>query len=204
MVDTFRGVSAAAPAETRSDREDETRVGRTREKAAMAAQANTTQGATTTVAQHSGGPCSSSSWSLGRMHGAQDLKRLLPNIKYGSPGPIIAEGGWSFSLTSGRATNKVHYSLSSPRDQHSPPWLKLLNAQPAKVLHSRYTTDIADCTADAADLSAQAVTVDTATKPSTVAPDVTKNHEEDKARSNEAKGAAMATKAATTQEQRPP
>ena len=33
-------------------------------------------------------------------------------------------------------TNKVHYSLSSPRDQHSPPWLKLLNAQLAKVLHN--------------------------------------------------------------------
>jgi hypothetical protein len=35
-------------------------------------------------------------------------------------------------------TNKVHYSLSSPRDHHSPPWLKLLNAQLAKVLHSIY------------------------------------------------------------------
>jgi hypothetical protein len=46
-----------------------------------------------------------------------------------------------------------------------------------------------------------AVTVDSATKPSTAAPDVTRNHEEDKARGNEAKGAALATKAATTQEQ---
>ena len=34
-------------------------------------------------------------------------------------------------------TNKVHCSLSSLRDQHSPPWLKLLNAKPVKVLHSR-------------------------------------------------------------------
>uniref|UniRef100_A0A2N9I864 Uncharacterized protein n=1 Tax=Fagus sylvatica TaxID=28930 RepID=A0A2N9I864_FAGSY len=48
------------------------------------------------------------------------------------------------------------------------------------------------------------VTVYTTTKPSTTAPNVTKNNEEDKARANEAKGAAMATKAATTQEQRPP
>ncbi len=79
------------------------------------------------------------------------------------------EGGWSFSLSTGHGrlhheticgsiswekwsdgedkskwhsdatTNKVHCSLSSPRDQHSPPWLKLFNAQPAKVLHSRYS-----------------------------------------------------------------
>ena len=49
-------------------------------------------------------------------------------------------------------TNKVHCSLSSPRDQHSPPWLKLLNAHPAKVLHSKYaadhTTDTTDHTVD--------------------------------------------------------
>uniref|UniRef100_A0A2N9FQC2 Uncharacterized protein n=1 Tax=Fagus sylvatica TaxID=28930 RepID=A0A2N9FQC2_FAGSY len=179
-----------------------------------------------------------SKFALRTEHGAQDLKRLLPNVKYGSPGPIIAERGWSFSLTSGcgrhvhknvyrnsvyrnnvyrsevmektkasnvsinAATNKVHYSLSSPRDQHSPPWLKLLNAQPAKVLHSRYTADTTDCTADAADLSAQGGKGDSFPMKNT-APDVTRNHEEDKARANEAKGAAIATKAATTQEQRP-
>ena len=55
---------------------------------------------------------------------------------------------------SNATTNKVHYSLSSPRDQHSPPWLKLLNAHPAKVLHNRYavdhTADTADYIADAA------------------------------------------------------
>jgi hypothetical protein len=36
-------------------------------------------------------------------------------------------------------TNKVHCSWSYLRDQHSPPWLKLLNAQLAKVLHSKYS-----------------------------------------------------------------
>ena len=65
MVDAFRRASAAAPAETRSDREDETRTERA-EKAAVVAEARATKRATTTVAQHSGGPCSSSSWSLGR------------------------------------------------------------------------------------------------------------------------------------------
>ena len=65
MVDAFRSASATTQAETRSDREDETRTERA-EKAAMVAEARATKGATTTVAQHSGGPCSSSSWSLGR------------------------------------------------------------------------------------------------------------------------------------------
>ena len=65
MVDAFRRASAAAPAETRSDREDETRTERAK-KVAMAAEVRATQRATTTVVQHSSGPCSSSSWSLGR------------------------------------------------------------------------------------------------------------------------------------------
>ncbi len=64
-VDSIIEPSAAAPAEKRNDGEDETRAERAK-KSAMAAQANTTQGATTTVAQHSGGPCSSPTWSLGR------------------------------------------------------------------------------------------------------------------------------------------
>ena len=37
-------------------------------------------------------------------------RRLLPNEKYGSPGPIIAEGGWSFSLTSGRSRH-IHKNV---------------------------------------------------------------------------------------------
>ena len=43
MVDAFRRASAAAPAETRSDREDETRVERAK-NAAMAAETHATQG----------------------------------------------------------------------------------------------------------------------------------------------------------------
>ncbi len=43
MVDASRKTSAAAPAKTRSDGEDETRAKRA-EKAAMAAKANATQG----------------------------------------------------------------------------------------------------------------------------------------------------------------
>ena len=42
MVDAFRRASAAAPAETRSDREDETRVERAK-NAAMAAETHATQ-----------------------------------------------------------------------------------------------------------------------------------------------------------------
>jgi hypothetical protein len=49
-----------------------------------------------------------------------------------------------------------------------------------------------------------AITEDTATKPSTAAPDVTKNHEEDKRGAEKAEEAAMAAKATATQEQRPP
>jgi hypothetical protein len=48
------------------------------------------------------------------------------------------------------------------------------------------------------------VTVDTTTKPSTAAPNVTKSHEKDKRGAEKAKEVAMATKVATTQEQRPP
>ena len=65
-VDSISKLFAVAPAETRSDREDGARVGRTKGKAAMVAQANTTQGAMAAVTQHSGRPCSSSTWSLGR------------------------------------------------------------------------------------------------------------------------------------------
>jgi hypothetical protein len=46
--------------------------------------------------------------------------------------------------------------------------------------------------------------VDTATKPSTAAPDVTRNYEEDKRGVEKAEEAAMAAKATATQEQRPP
>uniref|UniRef100_A0A2N9II61 Uncharacterized protein n=1 Tax=Fagus sylvatica TaxID=28930 RepID=A0A2N9II61_FAGSY len=70
--DTITRSSIATPAERRSDGEDGTRVEKAK-KSAMAAQANTTLGATTTVAQHSGGPCSSSSWSLGRTSTIQEL-----------------------------------------------------------------------------------------------------------------------------------
>ena len=49
-----------------------------------------------------------------------------------------------------------------------------------------------------------AVTIDTATKPSTAAPDVTRNHEEDKREAEKAKEAAMAAKATAMQEQQPP
>jgi hypothetical protein len=45
------------------------------------------------------------------------------------------------------------------------------------------------------------VTIDTTTKPSTAAPDVTRNHEEDKGGAEKVEEVAMATKAATTQEQ---
>ena len=45
--------------------------------------------------------------------------------------------------------------------------------------------------------------VDTATKPSTAAPDVTRNHEKDKREAEKAEEAAMAAKATATQEQRP-
>jgi hypothetical protein len=45
------------------------------------------------------------------------------------------------------------------------------------------------------------VMVDTTTKPSTAAPDVIRNHEEDKRGAEKAEEVAMATKAATTQEQ---
>jgi hypothetical protein len=48
------------------------------------------------------------------------------------------------------------------------------------------------------------VTVDTTTKLSTAAPDVIRNHEEDKRGAEKAEKVAMATKAATTQEQRLP
>ena len=45
--------------------------------------------------------------------------------------------------------------------------------------------------------------VDTTTKPSAAAPDMTRNHEEDKRGAEKAEKAAMAAKATTTQEQRP-
>jgi hypothetical protein len=38
------------------------------------------------------------------------LKEHFPNVKGGSPGPIIAEGGWSFSLTSGHGRH-VHKNV---------------------------------------------------------------------------------------------
>ena len=56
-VNTITRSSAAAPVEKRSDGEDGTSAERAK-KYAMATQANATQGATTTIAPYSGGPCS--------------------------------------------------------------------------------------------------------------------------------------------------
>jgi hypothetical protein len=62
MVDTATKPSAAAPDVIRNHEEDK-RGAEKAEEAAMAAKATATQEQRPTVAQHSGGPCSSSTWN---------------------------------------------------------------------------------------------------------------------------------------------
>uniref|UniRef100_A0A2N9GG13 Uncharacterized protein n=1 Tax=Fagus sylvatica TaxID=28930 RepID=A0A2N9GG13_FAGSY len=64
-IDTIKKRSTATPDVSRNEKGDKTRAEEA-EEAAMAAEAATTQGATTTIAQHSGGHCSPSIWNLGR------------------------------------------------------------------------------------------------------------------------------------------